>query len=102
MKSYTLVSYGPQARAGFILGGKIYDLHDASEHSTDRSMLTLLADWSAAQTRIQSALEQAVAGALSGSPLSAQTLMAPLPLPGTIFCAGANYTDHVIERKSVV
>ena len=101
MKPYTLVSYGPQSRAGFIQDRRIYDLHDATGHPADLSMLTLLADWSAAQTRIQSALEQASSGALSGSPLSTKTLIAPLPIPGTIFCAGANYSDHVAEMAKV-
>jgi 2-keto-4-pentenoate hydratase/2-oxohepta-3-ene-1,7-dioic acid hydratase in catechol pathway len=64
-------------------------------------MLTLLADWSAAQPRIQSVLEGAISGALSGSPLATHTLIAPLPLPGTIFCAGANYADHVAEMAKV-
>ena len=103
MKPYTLVSYGThsQPRAGFIFDETLYDLHDASGHSAATSMLTLLSDWPAAQHRIQSALEQAVAGTLSGKPLSAQKLLAPLPLPGTVFCAGANYSDHVAEMAKV-
>jgi 2-keto-4-pentenoate hydratase/2-oxohepta-3-ene-1,7-dioic acid hydratase in catechol pathway len=101
MRRYTLVSYGPHARVGFIFDETLYDLHDASGHPADASMLTLLSDWPAVQARIQSALEQAIAGSLSGNSLSAQNLSAPLPLPGTVFCAGANYSDHVAEMAKV-
>ena len=101
MKPYTLVSYEPHARAGVIFNETLYDLHNASGHSADTSMRTLLTDWPAAQARIQSALERATAGTLSGEPLSAQKLLAPLPLPGTVFCAGANYSDHVAEMAKV-
>jgi 2-keto-4-pentenoate hydratase/2-oxohepta-3-ene-1,7-dioic acid hydratase in catechol pathway len=101
MKSYSIVSYGPQARAGFIFDGKLYDLHDATGHAADTAMMSVLADWPTAHIRIWSALERAVVGTLSGSPQSAHKLLAPLPVPGTVFCAGANYTDHVVEMAKV-
>lgn len=101
MKPYVLVSYGPQARVGFIFGNTLYDLHDATGHAADTAMMSVLADWPTAHIRILSALERAAAGSLAGSPQSAHKLLAPLPVPGTVFCAGANYTDHVVEMAKV-
>jgi len=101
MKPFSLVSYGPNARVGFIFDGKLYDLNDASGHASDTSMMSVLADWPTAHIRILSALERAAVGTLSGKPLSGQKLLAPLPVPGTVFCAGANYTDHVVEMAKV-
>ena len=103
MQSYSLVTYnaGSQARAAFVLERMLYDLHDATAHPADTTVLSLLADWSGAQQRIQSAIDQAINGDLSGRSLEAQRLLAPLPVPGTVFCAGANYADHVAEMAKV-
>jgi 2-keto-4-pentenoate hydratase/2-oxohepta-3-ene-1,7-dioic acid hydratase in catechol pathway len=64
-------------------------------------MLGLLADWPAAQERIQSTIELAAAGEFAGQTLDACKILAPLPVPGTLFCAGANYSDHVAEMAKV-
>ncbi len=101
MKPYSLVSYGTHARVGFISDGALYDLHDASGDASDTSMLNVLADWPEARFRIASAVERAATGTLSGKALSEEKLLAPLPVPGTVFCAGANYTDHVVEMARI-
>ncbi len=103
MQSYSLVTYNAssQAHAAFVLEHMLYDLHDATGHPADTTMLSLLADWSGAQQRIQSTIDKAINGELSGRPLQAQRLLAPLPVPGTVFCAGANYADHVAEMARV-
>lgn len=103
MTDYALVSFsaGSEERAAIVLENVVYDLAAASKHSADASMLSLLSDWPAAQERIQSAVDKARAGSLKGQPLSAVKLLAPLPVPGTLFCAGANYSDHVTEMAKV-
>ena len=103
MQPFTLVSYetNAQTRTGVVFQDTLYDLHAATAHPDDISMLSLLSDWSAAQSRIQHVIERAISGAIAGSPLTSHKLLAPLPLPGTLFCAGANYTDHVIEMAKV-
>jgi len=103
MKNYALVTYrnDSQARAGLVYQNTLYDMGQATGHAADATMLGLLADWADAQTRIQSAIERIEAGAINGHPLSSQTLLAPLPVPGTLFCAGANYADHVAEMAKV-
>lgn len=103
MKNYDLVTYCAEsgARLGIVFQSNLYDLQNASGHRADVSMMAVLADWSAAQERIQSAIERALTGQIAGRPLATQQLLAPLPIPGTLFCAGANYTDHVAEMAKV-
>lgn len=103
MTDYALVSFvaGSEVRPGVVLENMVYDLAAASGHPADKSMLDLLADWPAAQGRIQSAIERASAGKLAGQALEGLKILAPLPVPGTLFCAGANYSDHVAEMAKV-
>ncbi len=103
MTDYALVSFGvgSEARPGLVLGTNVYDLAVASGHPADLSMPSLLADWPAAQARIRSAIEQASAGKLAAQTLGTLEILAPLPVPGTVFCAGANYSDHVAEMAKV-
>jgi 2-keto-4-pentenoate hydratase/2-oxohepta-3-ene-1,7-dioic acid hydratase in catechol pathway len=103
MTDYALVSFATasQIRPGLVLENVVYDLATASGHSADTSMLGLLADWPAAQERIQSAIERASTGRLAGQALGMHKILAPLPVPGTLFCAGANYSDHVAEMAKV-
>jgi 2-keto-4-pentenoate hydratase/2-oxohepta-3-ene-1,7-dioic acid hydratase in catechol pathway len=103
MTNYALVSFAVDAevRTGFVLENRLYDLEALSGHRADGSMLSLLSDWPAAQERIQSAVTRASAGALSGEVLGARRILSPLPVPATLFCAGANYADHVAEMAKV-
>lgn len=103
MTEFALVSFaaGNAARTGLMLGNAVYDLAEASGHPADTSMMGLLSDWTAAQGRIQSAIERAATGRLAGHELAALDILAPLPVPGTLFCAGANYSDHVAEMAKV-
>ncbi len=94
--SYALLSYeaGSGARAGMLVDGRIHDIAAATGRAEDATMSGLLADWDAARARLarlRGALPQ------GGTPLGEVRLLAPLPLPGTVFCAGANYADHVRE-----
>jgi 2-keto-4-pentenoate hydratase/2-oxohepta-3-ene-1,7-dioic acid hydratase in catechol pathway len=103
MTDYALVSFatGCEARPGLVLDDVVYDLAAASGHPADTSMLSLLRDWSAAQERIQSVIDQASTGRIPGQALDTLKILAPLPVPGTLFCAGANYSDHVAEMATV-
>jgi 2-keto-4-pentenoate hydratase/2-oxohepta-3-ene-1,7-dioic acid hydratase in catechol pathway len=35
----------------------------------------------------------------TGTPRALAKLLAPVPRPGAIYCAGANYSDHVAEMR---
>jgi len=63
-------------------------------------MLDVLRDWDAARGVIRDAAKS-TAGRRSGRPLSSIRLLPPVPSPGGIFCAGANFSDHMLEMAKV-
>ena len=96
MASYKLVTYdaGEGARAGIIVNDQVYDVAEATGRAQDATVRSLLNDWDNAKGRL-SALAANPKG--KGRPLSGVKLLPPVPDPIGIFCAGANYTDHVAE-----
>jgi 2-keto-4-pentenoate hydratase/2-oxohepta-3-ene-1,7-dioic acid hydratase in catechol pathway len=57
----------------------------------------LLADWSSGIARLTEGAANAAPGA--GTPLADASLMAPVPRPGKIACAGVNYGLHASEQN---
>ncbi len=76
-------------RAGIASGSTFVDAALATGVPAYASVNAILLDWDAAQARLRQA-----AGQGGGQPMAAATLLAPLR-PVTIYCAGANYRDHV-------
>ena len=99
--SYKLLSYraGRDARAGVLVGDTVYDAAKLTGEAGDASVPGILESWARASRRLGQAARK-VAGGKSrakGTPLTRVRLLAPLPVPGNIYCAGANYVDHVAE-----
>ena len=98
--SYCLATYqsadGP--RAGIIVGERVIDVAKATRVNGDVSVMGILADWTKARTRLDALAERQGA---RGQPLSKVKLIAPLPLPGAVYCAGSNYGDHAAEMARV-
>jgi 2-keto-4-pentenoate hydratase/2-oxohepta-3-ene-1,7-dioic acid hydratase in catechol pathway len=89
--SYRLLSYVStgEPRGGVLVDDTVYDLPRPWT-----SVLELLQDWPKAKGvlgRIQPRGK--------GTPLKKAKLLAPILYPGTIYCAGANYRDHVAEME---
>lgn len=91
--SYKLLTYasdrGP--RAGLLIGQQVIDAAEATGREAWSTVIGALESWdeaNAAFSRIS------VKG---GIPLTDTTLLAPILYPGEIYCAGANYQDHVEE-----
>jgi 2-keto-4-pentenoate hydratase/2-oxohepta-3-ene-1,7-dioic acid hydratase in catechol pathway len=94
---------GGTAVAGVIVGEAVYPLsevlkgHGAGQPATvldllcDAQALAAVRAWAASASGNQ-------AGAL---PLARVQLLAPLLYPGTVYCAGANYADHIAEMARV-
>lgn len=101
MSHYKLVTYqspnGP--RAGMVVNETIFDVAAATGRANYVTMLDVLRDWPSAQVMLRTAAGQ-VAGK-SGLPLAGTKLLPPVPTPGGIFCAGANFTDHMLEMAKV-
>ena len=93
---YKLATYqtGEGPRAGVVVGEEVFDAARLTGKAAYATVMGILADWKTAE----GALKKAAAGAAKSRgkrlPLAKTKLLAPLPLPATIFCAGANYADH--------
>ena len=98
MTRYSLITYqavsGPQA--GIAVDDGFVPAAQATGHAADCSVQAMLDDWDAAEER----LSRAAATAQGWQPLAAATLLAPVHYPVTIFCAGANYSDHVARMSA--
>ena len=95
MANYKLVTYdaGQGARAGIVVNNTVHDVAEGTGNAKDASVRALLTDWDNAKGR----LAKLAAGAKGGRALASVKLLPPVPDPIGIFCAGANYTDHVAE-----
>src|SRR3712207_4348534 len=96
MPSYKLVTFAAAdgARAGLVVGNRMVDTAAATGNVAHRSALDLLQNWDASRGIMRTVAREAHGAGVS---LSGARLLAPLPVPGTIFCAGANYADHAAE-----
>ncbi len=90
MADYKLLTYqaaqGP--RAGILVDGDIFDVDGYTR------VVDILDDWQSAQPRLE---KTAAAKPKGGTPLASAKLLAPVLYPSAIYCAGANYSDHVAE-----
>jgi 2-keto-4-pentenoate hydratase/2-oxohepta-3-ene-1,7-dioic acid hydratase in catechol pathway len=100
---YRLVTYqivqGP--RAGAVFQDAVFDLAELTGKPSYATMLGVLNDWMEAEGRIENALAHMRSGTAPGSPLAKVRLLAPVLYPSAIFCAGANYSDHMSEMARV-
>src|SRR6185295_3381869 len=64
-------------------------------------MLDVLYDWKAARGILRETAKAAAGRKSEGRPLREVALLAPVPTPGGIFCAGANFSDHMLEMAKV-
>ena len=87
-----------EARAGIAVDGSVIDLARETGNARFADLGAVLADWGNAEVMLTVLTARARRGALSApsEPLGEVRLGAPL-VPGNIYCAGANYTDHVEE-----
>jgi len=97
MASYKLVTYqssqGP--RAGLVVGEQVFDAGELSGQFSYVSVLDILNDWAKAHRILSDA--SAKGGKGKGLPLASSKLRAPVLWPSAIYCAGANYSDHMLE-----
>ena len=99
--SYKLVSYqsGREARAGILVENSVYDVAKVTGVAGYSSGLSIVREWTKARRQLVQAGKRIAAGQsrVKGTPLKRVRLLARLPEPGNLFCAGANYTDHMAE-----
>lgn len=99
---YRLATYEtPQGpRAGAVFHDAVFDLAELTGIPSYAAMLGVLEDWVQAEGAIEAAVAK-MGGAAQSSPLAKVRLLAPVLYPPTIFCAGANYSDHMSEMARV-
>ena len=99
VEPFKLITYhaanGP--RAGLVRGDGFVDAAEATGHPADASVLAILDDWAAAQPR----LADAATHMTGAQKIDGATLYSPVHYPVTIFCAGANYSDHVARMAKI-
>lgn len=99
--SYRLLSYrsGSEARAGVLVGDRVYDAARLCGKPAWSSVLGALQEWPRANRAFAAVAKRIAAGKskAKGTPLERARLLAPVLYPGNIYCAGANYTDHMAE-----
>ena len=99
MAGYKLATYqtadGP--RAGLIVDDKIFDAAALTRKPAYGTVLGILNDWKAAQAVIKKVTANTAKS--KGRPLKGAKLLAPVLFPSAIYCAGANYADHVSEMN---
>ena len=102
---YKLVTYetaqGPSA--GAVLNDAVFDLAEITGKPSYATMLAVLDDWARSEPLIEAVLAKKVeeGSGAQGSPLGKVRLLAPVLYPSAIFCAGANYSDHMAEMTRV-
>ena len=92
--TYKLLTYrdasGP--RSGILLGDNVHDVSRLLRKPAYASVRDILDDWEAAVLLLD---EVAAESHPDGFSLSDLELLPPVLYPGAIYCAGANYRDHV-------
>jgi 2-keto-4-pentenoate hydratase/2-oxohepta-3-ene-1,7-dioic acid hydratase in catechol pathway len=91
-----------EPRAGLLVENSVYDVSAILGDDRYTSVLGILEDWGSAYLRLESAAKALSTGEVRGKeslPLSEIRLLAPILYPGDIYCAGANYVDHIEEMN---
>jgi 2-keto-4-pentenoate hydratase/2-oxohepta-3-ene-1,7-dioic acid hydratase in catechol pathway len=86
-------------RAGVLVGDRVHDAAALTGRPEYVSTLDVLADWPEASRRLDAAA-RSPSGASRA--LADTVLLAPVLQPGAIYCAGANYSDHMAEMAKVM
>jgi 2-keto-4-pentenoate hydratase/2-oxohepta-3-ene-1,7-dioic acid hydratase in catechol pathway len=103
-RGYRLVTYqGPDGspRAGVLIRDEVHTAESLlSPVIRDRvTVLGILRQWPEAHAQLHTA---AANGAPQrGLPLASTLLLAPIQYPGALYCAGANYWDHLAEMAEI-
>jgi len=93
---YKLATYQTKQspRAGIVVGEEVFDAAKLTGKPAYASVIGILADWKHAESALKKAAARAGKSRVARQKLTKTKLLAPLPNPPTIFCAGANYADH--------
>lgn len=99
MAGYKLITYetGEGPRAGIMCADAAFDVAGATGEARYGTVTGILNEWDKAKDVLARFAAGAGPGQAGALDLKCLKLLAPIPLPGAIYCAGANYRDHVFE-----
>ncbi len=102
LKLLNYLGANQQVTAGVLIGTTVFPLQALlsivqAQSSPERSVLEVLDDWLEYEPLLQAGAKLALEQHMPGEALATVQLLAPLLYPGAVYCAGANYSDHVIE-----
>lgn len=104
--TYRLLSYGDPGseRAGVLIDGRVYDAAALTVKSRFETMLGILQEWDTSSREIRSAVDLVLTGRSKLLPFDVEAvrLQAPVLYPNAIYCAGANFFDHVAEMDQAL
>jgi 2-keto-4-pentenoate hydratase/2-oxohepta-3-ene-1,7-dioic acid hydratase in catechol pathway len=113
-QSYRLATYAranDEPRAGIVVDDALFDVGALAAKGAMKSsgtvptqVLQVLEKWQQLHPLLQQAARDARSGTAGADaiPVRDVRLLAPILYPGTIFCAGANYRDHVAEMSKAM
>ena len=99
---YRLVSYADaqgKPQGGVLAEGRVTPLQDILGQNIT-TVMDVLRSWDESHQRLARAVE-GDAFTDKGKPLSQLKMLAPVLYPGALFCAGANYWDHLEEMSEI-
>lgn len=103
MTGYRLLTYsspkGP--RAGLAVDDKVFDAVALTGKAAYGTVLAILSDWRAAQKLLRAAATKVSRKKTKLRPIAKPKLLAPVLYPSALYCAGANYSDHMLEMAKV-
>lgn len=101
--SYRLLSYssskGP--RAGLAVDDKVFDVAALTGNARYATVLDILNDWRSAQKALRAAAAKVGTKKTKLRPVARPKRLAPVLYPSAVYCAGANYSDHMLEMARV-
>jgi 2-keto-4-pentenoate hydratase/2-oxohepta-3-ene-1,7-dioic acid hydratase in catechol pathway len=81
-------------RAGAVINNEVYEVAALTGRAQYINVQDVLDDWHVAHEALDAA---SISPRGQATPIAQAKLLAPLPLPAVIYCAGANYRDHSAE-----
>jgi len=95
------VGAGSQPAAGVLIGEHVYSPESllGAGRLRDSSVLGMLRQWDEVHPALDGASKSV--DPAQGKPLASVKLLAPVLYPGALFCAGANYWDHLEEMAEI-
>ncbi len=102
---YHILSYrntDGKAVAGILVQSQVHNVASLPGLADCSTVMSILSNWENNAILLEDAANSISATDAAGLPLAGVELLAPLPNPGTVYCCGANYTDHIDEMRPLL